>query len=97
MKRLIGIALILGLTVTAGASTQAPTRELSKVAGDGYRFQDRFHVALVVLTGAGVVVSDPINADAATWLKAELANLGDQPVTHMNSGARLMSRAWFGT
>ena len=32
---------------------------------------------------AGVVVTDPINADAAGWLKAEIAKLTNQPITHL--------------
>jgi glyoxylase-like metal-dependent hydrolase (beta-lactamase superfamily II) len=51
---------------------QAPQRSLTRVAGDLYRFQNNFHVAAVYVTPAGIVVTDPINAAAAQWLKEEL-------------------------
>ena len=34
---------------------------------------------MVVITDAGVMVADPINAEAACWLKTETGNLTDQP------------------
>lgn len=71
--------------VLAGTSimAQAPERGISKVAGDVYRYQNRFHFALVVVTSAGVVVVDPINADAASWLKGNLKQVTDKPITHL--------------
>ena len=38
---------------------------------------------MFVITRDGVVVTDPINAEAAIWLKAEIAKLTDQPITHL--------------
>ena len=38
---------------------------------------------MFVITGDGVVVTDPINAEAAAWLKAEIAKLTDEPITHL--------------
>jgi glyoxylase-like metal-dependent hydrolase (beta-lactamase superfamily II) len=38
---------------------------------------------LVTVTDAGVVVVDPINADAATWLKANLKSITNKPITHL--------------
>ena len=38
---------------------------------------------MVVVTDDGIVVTDPIDAQAVEWLKAELADKFDQPVTHM--------------
>jgi glyoxylase-like metal-dependent hydrolase (beta-lactamase superfamily II) len=64
-------------------SNQDPVRKIEPVAGDVYRFQNNFHYALVVVTDEGVVVVDPINAEASTWLKAELGKMTDQPVTHL--------------
>lgn len=56
---------------------------LAQVEGDVYRFQDKFHYSLVVFTDEGVVVTDPINADAAARLEAEVAGMTDKPVTHL--------------
>ena len=38
---------------------------------------------MVVVTGEGAVVVDPINADAASWIKSEVAKLTDKPITHL--------------
>jgi len=35
------------------------------------------------VTDDGVVVTDPINAEAATWLEAEIASRFGKPITHM--------------
>jgi glyoxylase-like metal-dependent hydrolase (beta-lactamase superfamily II) len=65
------------------ADAQDANRSLERVEGDVYRFQNNFHFAMVVVTDEGIVVTDPINAEAVEWLKAELADRFDQPVTHM--------------
>ena len=76
------ISVSLGITSVAIAQ-DAPKRSIEKVAGDVYRFQNNFHYSLVVLTGEGVVVVDPINSDAASWLRDELKTLTDKPVSHL--------------
>ena len=45
-----------------------------------YRFQNNFHFSLVTVTDAGVVVVDPINKEASTWLKDNLSSISDKPV-----------------
>jgi glyoxylase-like metal-dependent hydrolase (beta-lactamase superfamily II) len=62
---------------------QEAKRSIERVKGDVYRFQNDFHFAMFVVTDDGIVVTDPINADAVNWLKAELADRFEQPVTHM--------------
>jgi glyoxylase-like metal-dependent hydrolase (beta-lactamase superfamily II) len=58
-------------------------RSIEPVTGDVYRFQNNFHNAMFVVTDDGIVVTDPINAEAVAWLKDELASRFDMPVTHM--------------
>ncbi len=58
-------------------------RAITKVAGDVYRFQNNFNYSLVTITDDGVVVVDPINAEAATWLKANLNQITDKSITHL--------------
>lgn len=67
----------------APAAAQDTKRSIEQVEGDVYRFQNNFHYAMFVVTADGIVVTDPIDADAVEWLKAELAEKFDQPVTHM--------------
>jgi len=82
MKRLL-MALTL-LTLGLGAAlAQDVKREITRVTGDVYRFQNQFHVNMFVVTGAGVVVTDPINQAAAKWLKAEIGKITEQPITHL--------------
>lgn len=58
-------------------------RSITRVAGDVYRFQNNFHYALVVLTEEGVIITDSINKEAASWLKEEIGKMTDKPITHL--------------
>jgi glyoxylase-like metal-dependent hydrolase (beta-lactamase superfamily II) len=82
MKTLIMI-LMMSVLGAGGAAAQEIKREITRVTFDTYRFQNQFHVNMFVITGDGVVVTDPINAEAAAWLKAEIAKLTDEPITHL--------------
>lgn len=77
------LAMMSLLTLAPGASAQDAKRSIEQVAGDVYRFQNNFHFAMFVVTDEGIVVTDPIDADAVAWLKDELAKNYDRPVTHM--------------
>jgi glyoxylase-like metal-dependent hydrolase (beta-lactamase superfamily II) len=74
--------LVAALGVGAGVA-QDVKREIKRVTADVYRFQNRYHMNMFVVTGAGVVVTDPINEDAAQWLRAEIAKITDEPITHL--------------
>lgn len=78
----IAVAGIALFWITPG-SAQDINRSITKVAGDVYRFQNQFHFSLVTVTNDGVVVVDPINAEAAGWLKENLSQITDQPITHL--------------
>ena len=82
MKMLFTPLVVLSLMMNV-AYGEDVKREITKVTGDVYRFQNKFHVNVFVITGDGVVVTDPINADAAAWLSAELLKMTDQPITHL--------------
>lgn len=53
-------------------SAQNPVREITKIAGEIYRFRNNNHYSVFAVTSAGIIATDPINAAAATWLKDEL-------------------------
>lgn len=80
---LAGIVSLALLGAAAPGFAQDAMRSLEPVTGDVYRFQNNFHNAMVVVTDDGIVVTDPINAQAVEWLKGELATRFDKPVTHM--------------
>ncbi len=72
-----------GSLLTLPASGQEAQRSIEQVAGDVYRFQNNFHYAMIVATDEGIVVTDPIDEEAVAWLKDELTEKFEQPVTHM--------------
>ena len=59
------------------------TRAITHITGDLYRFQNNFHYSVFLVTPDGVIATDPINAEAATWLKAEFAKRFNQPVRYL--------------
>jgi len=82
MKRLF-LSLLIATLGTSVTFAQDVKREITRVTGDVYRFQNKFHVNMFVVTGDGVVVTDPINQEAARWLKAEIEKITDEPITHL--------------
>ena len=83
---LAGIALAAAplLGVPVARSQQAPpVREITKLAGEVYRFRNNNHYSVFAVTPAGVIATDPINADAARWLRAEIARRFNQPVRYV--------------
>lgn len=77
MKQTISRFLILCLVTLAALAgsvfAQAdPDRAITHIGGDLYRFQNRNHFSVFLVTSDGIIATDPINADAATWLKSEL-------------------------
>jgi glyoxylase-like metal-dependent hydrolase (beta-lactamase superfamily II) len=81
------LAAALPLRAQEPASVQvaqaAPVREISKIAGEIYRFRNNNHYSIFVVTPAGIIATDPINRDAATWLKAELQRRFNLPVRYL--------------
>ena len=84
-KRVIAASLVLaGLTLGAPALGQeGAKRAITQIAGNLYRFQNNFHYSVFLVTSQGILVTDPINPDAARWLKAELAGRFGQPVRYL--------------
>lgn len=85
LQRVGGITLAAILVVSASAvwAQKAPKRSITKISGDLYRFQNNFHFSVVYVTPAGVLVTDPINAGAAKWLKAEIKKRFNQPIKYL--------------
>lgn len=76
-------AAALAAPIVAQAQAQAPVREIMQIAGNVYRFRNNFHFSVFAVTPAGVVATDPINADAANWLKNELRARFNQTVRYL--------------
>jgi glyoxylase-like metal-dependent hydrolase (beta-lactamase superfamily II) len=86
-KRTIGGLLAAILLIAAGDALAQrggpPKRVISKIAGDVYRFQNNFHFSVFMVTSDGIVLTDPMNAPAAKWLKAELKKRFAKPVKYV--------------
>src|SRR5438876_10392696 len=80
------LLLLVVLTPWAQAQTQAPAppvREITPIAGEVYRFRNNNHYSVFAVTPAGVIATDPINAEAARWLKDEIRKRFAQPVRYL--------------
>jgi glyoxylase-like metal-dependent hydrolase (beta-lactamase superfamily II) len=65
------------------AQTAAPVREITRIAGEIYRFRNNFHFSVLAVTPDGIIATDPIDAEAAKWLKAEIASRWNRPVKYL--------------
>ena len=77
------IWLLLALGPAVSGQPSRPDNEITKLADDVYLFRHQFHQAIFITTPEGVIVTDPISADAAVWLKAEIKRLTDHPVRYV--------------
>lgn len=77
------VTLLVGPLVSGAAESSRPRDEIAQLAKDVYLFRHQAHQALFVVTPDGVIVTDPINQEAAAWLHAELRKLTDQPVRYV--------------
>jgi len=77
------IVALFHLLIIMPAAAQEAGRSLENVARDVWQFTNASHQSAVVVTDEAVVVTDPISAEAAEWLKAEIAQRFDKPITHL--------------
>ena len=80
--KLVVVAL-LGALFSTNLSAQDANRSITRIKDDLYRFQNNFHYSVFLVTNDGIIVTDPINADAAKWLKAELKSRFGQPIKYL--------------
>ncbi len=84
MKRMMsGTLMLLALSFASGTMAQEAKRSITNISGDLYRFQNNFHYSVFLVTSEGIIVTDPINAEAAKWLKSELAKRFNKPVKYL--------------
>ena len=84
MSLWIGVLMMVAMAGAALAQPQrGPVRVISKIRGDLYKFQNDNHNTWFLVTPEGVIVGDPVNADAATWLKNEIAQRFKVPVKYV--------------
>ncbi len=83
MKPLIATLAFILLALPAAAAAQPPVREITRLAGEVYRFRNNLHYSVFAVTPAGIIVTDPISPEAAEWLKAELARRFGVPIRYL--------------
>lgn len=69
--------------VSAATAQGGAKRSITKITGNLYRFQNNFHYSVFLVTPDGIIATDPINADAARWLKRELKKQFDKSVRYL--------------
>jgi glyoxylase-like metal-dependent hydrolase (beta-lactamase superfamily II) len=79
------LATALGALSIAPAAVLAAEakRAITKISGDLYRFQNNFHYSVFLVTRDGIIATDPINPEAAKWLKGELKARFGVPVKYL--------------
>jgi len=86
VKTILAMVVSVGFVATAQVPAQAqsePKREIFQISGGLYRFQNNFHFSVFLVTSEGVIVTDPINAEAARWLKSEIASRFGKPIRYV--------------
>ncbi len=77
------VMLLMALGADVSHAQEEPTRAITHVAGDLYRFQNGVHYSVLLVTEAGILATDPINAAAASWLKEAVAEQFGQPIRYV--------------
>ena len=80
---LITLFLFTGVSAEKSLAQEEATRAITQISGNLYRFQNNNTVAVFLVTSEGIILVDPINAEAAEWLKGELAARFDLPVRYV--------------
>ena len=79
---LLAAVLAVGASGVAAAQTPA-TRNITELRDGLYRAQNNEHFTVFLVTPEGIILSDPISTEFATWLRAELEQRFDVPVRYV--------------
>ena len=83
---LLGFALAIvaaSLSFHGVVAQEASRQEIVHVAGDVYAFHNDFHVSVFMVTGEGVIATDPITPEGAAWLNDAIQERFGQPVEYV--------------
>lgn len=84
--RKVNILILFVLFVSAVGWTQstlANDYKIEKVSGNVYRFVADRHRSVFLVTENGILITDPLNTEAATWLKKALKDRFNLPVNYV--------------
>lgn len=77
------LALSAQLWASPSAAQDTPTRSITQIGEHLYRVRNNLHNSVLLVTGDGIVLADPINADFSSWLKAEIDARFGVPVRYV--------------
>ena len=80
---LLILFLLFVSAVGGNRSASAGEYKIEKVTGNVYRFVADRHRSVFLVTEKGILITDPLNAEAATWLKKELKKQFKLPVKYV--------------
>ena len=80
--RFLCVLMVFTLSSIAGADESGKYR-IEKMKDNVYRFTAGNYRSVFMVTERGIFLTDPINGEAATWLKGELDRRFDIPVRYM--------------
>ncbi|MGI9260334.1 MAG: MBL fold metallo-hydrolase, partial [Gammaproteobacteria bacterium] len=64
-------------------AVETPARDIVQIAEDLYRIQDNVHFTIALVTPEGIILGDPLNADAAAWMREEFDARFGVPVRYV--------------
>ncbi|MGI9464361.1 MAG: MBL fold metallo-hydrolase [Aestuariivirgaceae bacterium] len=76
-------AILIAALSSAAMAQDPPKRSIKQITGDLWRFQNNFHYSVFLVTPEGIIATDPINAEAATWLKKKLKSQFGRQVKYL--------------
>ncbi len=83
-KKVSPLFLLVILVLTFCSSiASADVYKIEQVKGDIYRFIDDRHRSVFLVTDEGILLTDPLNTDAANWLKVELKKRFNVPIKYV--------------
>ena len=83
VSRVCAAACLAAVVLVPGTLHAQAKRAITHIAGDLYRFQNNFHFSVFLVTPEGVIATDPINAEAATWLESEIDKRFARPIKYL--------------
>ena len=81
--KLGAIAAVMAALMNSATWAEETERGIEHIAGDLYRFQNQYHHSVLLVTPEGVIVTDPINSEAAAWLKDEIDRRFALPIKYL--------------
>lgn len=82
-QTLIVIGALIVAPAQSASAQDEPFREIVNITGDLYRATNNNHHTTFLVTSEGIILTDPIGTDFATWLKAELDERFGVPVRYV--------------